>query len=162
MPSAFEKLEKILKLEISQGYGNRAVIGGFETFAGLWQDEAREEIRAREEIQDEAETRKIDRIAALLRGYPEADRQGRMETVDSILKWLSPEEQAASPRPPALHKPGSTPTDKAQAPPPPPLPTSASTASGFGPAWPSTTSAAWWGPPRSTAARPWTSAPPSR
>lgn len=122
MPSAFEKLDKILKLEASQGYLNRAVIGGFENFAGLWQDEAQKETRAREETPNETQASEVEKIADLLKSYVDADPQGRMETVDSILKLLEQEGQTDPPHPPALHKPGPVPTNRAQKPAPTPAP----------------------------------------
>ena len=45
MLTAFQKLAKILKLEESQGFRDRAVIGGFAKFARIWQSEAQADAR---------------------------------------------------------------------------------------------------------------------
>lgn len=105
MPTAFEKLEKILKLEQSQGYRDRAVIGGLERFAQVWQNEAQAE------IQDKTQVAQIQEIADLLTRYQEADQEQRERTVDDILGRLeqSSETQSAPRRPPP-HKPGTLPT----------------------------------------------------
>ncbi|MGD8489436.1 MAG: hypothetical protein PVI68_10510, partial [Anaerolineae bacterium] len=63
MPTAFEKLIKILKLEQEQGYQNRAVIGGLEKFAEVWAQEARSEAH------DTMLANQIDKIGDQLRQY---------------------------------------------------------------------------------------------
>jgi ATP-dependent DNA helicase RecG len=104
MPAAFEKLEKILKLEQNQGYRDRAVIGGLQSFAQVWQEEARAE------IQDQAQIAQLDYIADQLALYDDADQDRRAQIVDEILHRL---EQAGevkpSPRRPPPHKPGTSP-----------------------------------------------------
>ena len=103
MPTAFDKLEKVLGLEQSQGFRNRAVIGGLEKFAVLWRDEAQAE------AQDDAQLNQVAKIADLLTGYQEGDQQERIETVDRILGLLDQEAPTAAPqRMPPLRKPGST------------------------------------------------------
>ena len=57
MPTAFDKLEKILRLEQSQGFRNRAVIGGIDGFAEIWRDEALRE------TQDQARIKQINEMA---------------------------------------------------------------------------------------------------
>ncbi|HZY43706.1 MAG TPA: hypothetical protein VFF70_03065, partial [Anaerolineae bacterium] len=37
---AFEKLAKILKLEVDTGYRDRAMVGGLSNFAARWKQEA--------------------------------------------------------------------------------------------------------------------------
>lgn len=102
MPAAFDKLDKILRLEESQGYRNRAVIGGLDKFALLWRDEAQAE------IQGDVESGQIPKIADLLGGYADADHQQRVEMVASVLDLLDQETPDASPaRKPPLRKPGS-------------------------------------------------------
>jgi hypothetical protein len=63
MPAAFDKLDKILRLEQSQGYRNRAVIGGLEKFAELWQDEAQAEDL------DQVQSEQANEIGDLLKLY---------------------------------------------------------------------------------------------
>ncbi len=113
MPAAFEKLSKILKLEQSQDYRNRAVIGGLENLADVWQQEARSEIR------DEAQIKQIDEIVSRLTHYAQADRKQRVQTVNDILSWLEQlSEPPSVPRRPPLRKPGLSSA------PPPPVPAS--------------------------------------
>ena len=132
MPGAFDKLDKILVLEQSQGYRNRAVIGGLDKFAVLWQDEAQSE------AQDDVQIDQITKIADLLNGYPEADQQQRVQTVESILNLLHQEAPGDStPRKPPLRKPGSTvaeaPIESPEAPEPPGAPASVDEASDTSP-----------------------------
>jgi len=108
MPTAFGKLEKFLRLEQSQGFLNRAVIGGFDGFAEIWRNEALRE------TQDQAEIKQINEIADLLLRYAEADPAGRSQAVNDLLSQLEQDPQERTPRQPPLHKPGS-------APPPPPI-----------------------------------------
>jgi ATP-dependent DNA helicase RecG len=105
MPAAFEKLEKILKLEQTQGYRDRAVIGGLQSFAKVWQEEARAE------IQDQAQIAQLDHIADQLACYKDADQDRRAQVVAGILQQM---EQAGevkpAPRRPPPQKPGTSPT----------------------------------------------------
>jgi ATP-dependent DNA helicase RecG len=111
MPTAFEKLEKILQLEKRQGYENKAVIGGFDSFAGIWQAEARAE------GQGEARLQEVEEIANLLAGYGNAEHQRRVEVVNDILGRIESGPQARSvPRRPPPQKPGSVAAMTAQAP----------------------------------------------
>jgi ATP-dependent DNA helicase RecG len=104
MPAAFEKLEKILKLEQSQGYRDRAVIGGLQSFAQVWQDEARAE------IQDQAQIAHLDHITDQLARYDEADSDRRARMVEEILHRLEQvDEVKPSPRRPPPRKPGTSP-----------------------------------------------------
>ena len=116
MPAAFEKLNKILKLEQSQAHRNRAVIGGLENFATIWQQEAQAE------SQDEAQIGQVRDIADLLRGYAEADQDQRAQTVASILQRLEHTPEPAASQQPPLRKPGRSPTSTPSTPPSPPAP----------------------------------------
>jgi ATP-dependent DNA helicase RecG len=120
MPTAFEKLSKILKLEQSQGYRNKAVIGGLENFAPIWQQEACAE------IQDEAKKRQVDDITDLLRRYADANQDGRAQTVTTILQQLETPPGAPPPRQPPLRKPGLPPAKAPVIPPSPPAPSAPS------------------------------------
>jgi len=82
MPSAFDKLNKILRLEQSQGYRDKAVIGGIDNFAGIWRGEALAE--------PEADPAQLDEIAALLAGYSGRDERGRAELITDVLARLKP------------------------------------------------------------------------
>jgi ATP-dependent DNA helicase RecG len=103
MPTAFDKLEKILRLEQSQGYRNRAVIGGLESFAEIWRKDALQEVR------DEAQNREVDQIANLLLGYAQADEARRAQIVNSVFNLLDPGTGRTLPRQPPPHKPGTQP-----------------------------------------------------
>jgi hypothetical protein len=48
MPSALEKLVKILKLEREQGCNNTAVIGGLASFSAVWVKDAHEQAKRHE------------------------------------------------------------------------------------------------------------------
>ncbi|MGD8820145.1 MAG: ATP-dependent DNA helicase RecG, partial [Anaerolineae bacterium] len=118
MPTAFEKLIKILKLEQEQGYQNRAVIGGLEKFAEVWAQEARSEAH------DTMLANQIDKIGDQLRQYAGETEDQRAETVRSILVQSEHSiDPSQAPRRPPLQKPGTQPIDapasEPQAPPRP-------------------------------------------
>ncbi len=103
MPAAYDKLEKILVLEQSQGHRNRAVIGGLETFAEIWRKEALAE------SQGENESLQINEIAERLHRYAEAEPARRAQTVNEILQRLKEDPERVAPRQPPLQKPGTQP-----------------------------------------------------
>lgn len=113
MPTAFQKLEKILRLEQSQGYRDRAVIGGLESFAQVWRKEALTE--SHDDV-----TSLIDEIASLLLNYAEADQARRVQVVDDVLSKLDASTERPVPRKPPLQKPGTQPAPVPSTPPPPP------------------------------------------
>lgn len=82
MPSAFETLGKMLKLEREQGYKNKAVISGLEVLAKTWPVEAVKE--------SPATTPLVEQIAALLRDYGSLpDQAARQERVEQIFEKLA-------------------------------------------------------------------------
>jgi ATP-dependent DNA helicase RecG len=110
MLAAFEKLEKVLKLEETYGHSDRAVIGGFASFAAVWREEA---VR---QSPEEAELRKVEEIVDLLSGYGDADYSRRVKIIDDILNRLSAEgDSRLGTRRPPPHKPG-TPAAKVEEP----------------------------------------------
>ena len=112
MPTAFEKLEKILKLEQSQGFHDRAVIGGLSRFARVWQEEAHAASTDRSQIVH------INEIADLLAQYETADKAKREQMVPSLLAKLGqPVAATESPRRPPPKKPGPPLTKPTAAPP---------------------------------------------
>ena len=115
MPTAFEKLEKILKLEQSQGYQDTAVIGGLESFANHWRQEALGE------TQEQSKIAQINEIADGLQRYARADSEERRSIINTLLDQVAQEAQEQTPRQPPLHKPGSA----QPAPPPRQAPTTA-------------------------------------
>jgi ATP-dependent DNA helicase RecG len=116
MPTAYEKLEKVLSLEQSQGHRNRAVIGGLESFADVWRKEALQE------VQDEAQIGQITEIADRLLHYVEADQAQRVETISEILNWVELGVEGTARRQPPLQKPGSQPPPAPSVPSPTPTP----------------------------------------
>jgi len=73
--SSFDKLSKILKLEIESGLRDKAVIGGLGKFADFWEKEA---VR-------EAPAEQVTQIVALLRGYNALpDRPARVQAIERI------------------------------------------------------------------------------
>jgi ATP-dependent DNA helicase RecG len=73
--SSFDKLSKILKLEIESGLRDKAVIGGLGKFADFWEKEAAREAPAEQ----------VTQIVALLRGYNALpDRPARVQVIERI------------------------------------------------------------------------------
>jgi ATP-dependent DNA helicase RecG len=118
MTSAFETLDKILKLEQEQGYKNKAVIRGLEALITTWPVEAVKEVPA--------STPAVEEIVSLLRDYgllPEGT--ARRERVTQILEKLAACQEIAN-APPAQQptQPAAVPaqvghaTDPKPAPPP--------------------------------------------
>jgi ATP-dependent DNA helicase RecG len=105
MLTAFQKLEKILRLEESQGYKDRAVIGGFTKFARIWQGEAQADAR------DAQQERAAGEIADMLASYGEAGTEQRVQMLNEILSRLQGEpEPTPGQRWPPPVKPGSIPS----------------------------------------------------
>ena len=78
--ASFEKLIKILKLEMEGGFRDKAVIGGLGKFADFWEKEA---VR-------EAPAEQVTHIAELLRGYSAlSDRPARVQSIERIKTWMS-------------------------------------------------------------------------
>ncbi len=100
---SFDKLVKILKLEMEGGFRDKAVIGGLGKFAGFWEKEATREAPAEQ----------VAQIVAALRGYGTLpDRPARVQAIERI-KTLMSTPISAAPVPVAPPKP---------TPPPPVLP----------------------------------------
>ncbi len=93
MANAFERLERILQLEIEQGYQNKAVVGGMHQFAAYWIDQARADSSG------EADAFFIEQIAETLAGYDRLPgHDARSKAIDGILTQLKNRtERAATP-----------------------------------------------------------------
>ncbi len=87
-PSA-ETLRRILLLEQTQGYQDRAVIGGIGRFLASWQAEADDEPGIDVPY-------RIDRVLSLMEGYAAKGPESRQAAVDRVLALLS-----QAPQPPA-------------------------------------------------------------
>jgi ATP-dependent DNA helicase RecG len=112
MPAAYDKLEKILELEQSQGYHNRAVIGGLESFAEVWRKESLGQNL------DEALSQQVNEIADLLLQYAEVDETQRAQAIGKILSQIGATAEKSPPRRPPPRKPGSQPAPAPVTPPP--------------------------------------------
>jgi len=98
--ASFDKLAKILKLEIEGGFRDKAVIGGLGKFADFWEKEASREAPA--EV--------VTEIASVLRGYGAlSDRSARVQAVERIKMLVSAPAVPVAPQPPEP-KPAPTPT----------------------------------------------------
>jgi ATP-dependent DNA helicase RecG len=84
---AFEKLTKILKLEIQLGYLDRAVLGGLSQFDARWQQES-------------GDSAAVHQISELLRTYSTIEAiDQRKETIDRMLNLLiEPETESIEPQ----------------------------------------------------------------
>jgi ATP-dependent DNA helicase RecG len=63
MPSPIEKLLKFIRLEANRGFDNRAVVGGLDQFAPIWENEAR---------QHNISPELIAKVSGYLHAYPAA------------------------------------------------------------------------------------------
>jgi ATP-dependent DNA helicase RecG len=96
MPSALEKLVKILKLEREQGYKNTAVIGGLGAYTSNWGNEARSQAKWPELLP------LIDELTGLMQSYDTLPgRNERHQAVghmlDRIMTGLQPRRAPAAP-----------------------------------------------------------------
>src|SRR3972149_5402345 len=90
-PPSFDKLAKILKLEIDTGYRDRAMIGGLSQYAPKWQEEA---------LRD-AESERVNAIADRLRPYSTlSDLDARRQSIDEIVTLLTQAPIPATSSPP--------------------------------------------------------------
>ena len=114
MSRSFKRLERVLKLEASQGYKNKAVVGGIRQFVTFWVSQAREE------TVDELDVIFVEQAAEALMGYgrlPGEDKRRAM--IDKLLQQLADRQKRAPTRP-------ETGTPGAAQPPPEPAPEPAS------------------------------------
>ncbi|MFN8375984.1 MAG: ATP-dependent DNA helicase RecG [Anaerolineae bacterium] len=106
MPSALEKLVKILKLEREQGYKNTAVIGGLRAFSEKWTQEAHTQARKPEHHD------LVDELGSLLQRYEAlGEKAERHQSVGYMLDRITGRIQ--------LNRPASAPTDAPAVEPPP-------------------------------------------
>ncbi|MGB3713738.1 MAG: ATP-dependent DNA helicase RecG [Candidatus Promineifilaceae bacterium] len=85
MDKALNSLNRVLELEINQGYHDKAVVGGIRQFAAFWISQAREQ------AVDEADKALVEQIAESLMGYSRLPGvEARADTVASLkekLRW---------------------------------------------------------------------------
>ncbi|MCB0007132.1 MAG: ATP-dependent DNA helicase RecG [Anaerolineales bacterium] len=80
MSKAFQRLERVLSLEIQQGYKDKAVVGGIRQFATFWLDQAREE------AVDDMDRILVEQTVEILQGYgrlPGSEK--RAEVIRSLM-----------------------------------------------------------------------------
>ena len=82
MTEMVDRLEKVLSLERTHGFRDRAVIGGIKRFIARWEQEA---LHASD---DERTRRQIHIISQLLRGYDKKDPENRASTIAEVLSQL--------------------------------------------------------------------------
>src|SRR5436190_11616860 len=80
MASSLQTLVKILKLEESKGYQNKAVIGGFARFAYHWSREAHSQAKT------DMHHGVVDEITRLLREYEGASEAERPAMLTKIIE----------------------------------------------------------------------------
>ena len=115
MPSALEKLVKILKLEREQGYKNTAVIGGLGAYCDNWSNEARTQAKRPEHMP------LVEELTGMLRDYEALPgRNERHRAVTTMLERITTGFQPRRAAPP-LEGEAPAPTDAqpAEAPPEP-------------------------------------------
>lgn len=116
MSQAFQRLERVLLLEKSQGYQNKAVVGGVRQFAAYWVGQAQSETL------DEADQFLVEQVGEVLAGYSRLPGlEARARAVDGLLDKLQQRanrlRKTATPAPRAK-----APTPPAPTPPPAPAP----------------------------------------
>lgn len=83
MAQAFERLERILRLEAEQGYKNKAVVGGIRQFATFWVSEARGEVTS------DIDLFFVEQVGETLANYRKLSGiEARREAVGNILQRL--------------------------------------------------------------------------
>jgi ATP-dependent DNA helicase RecG len=80
MPFPFERIQKIFKLEISRGYDNKAVVGGLDKVATIWEEEARQQ-----QVGDDL----IQKFSVELSRYENYDHEVREKVLNEIFSLMS-------------------------------------------------------------------------
>ncbi|MFO7682939.1 MAG: ATP-dependent DNA helicase RecG [Chloroflexota bacterium] len=109
MSRAFNRLERVLDLEVQQGYQNKAVVGGIRQFALFWVEQAREE------AVDEADRAFVEQTAELLVDYGGlSGAEARKKALDFLTESLRKRKMRVGEQTPPTPKA----PQKAPAPPP--------------------------------------------
>ena len=83
MSQAFQRLERVLQLEKSQGFQNKAVVGGVRQFAAFWVGQAQVE------AVDEADQFLVEQVGEVLGGYSRLPgTEARAKAVEGLLEKL--------------------------------------------------------------------------
>ncbi|MBK7893845.1 MAG: ATP-dependent DNA helicase RecG [Anaerolineaceae bacterium] len=117
MKNALKRLQRVLELEASQGYKNKAVVGGIRQFATFWVTQAREA------AQTEMDKVLVEQVAEVLADYGRLPgTEARAKAIDQLQNKLQqqlPQEPTPAARKP---QPASQPARPAKTAAPPPLP----------------------------------------
>ncbi len=125
MKKALNRLQRVLDLEASQGYKNKAVVGGIRQFATFWVGQAREEAVS------EMDKALVEQVAEVLSDYarlPGTEARAKaIELLKGKVQQRQAQEPAAAPAPqpkpaqpqPTAVSPPEPPQKEAAAPPPP-------------------------------------------
>ena len=98
MDRALKRLERVLELEIQQGYQNKAVVGGIRQFAVFWISQAQDEAT------NEADLALAEQISQVLMDYGQLPgAQARARAIESLFENLERRKarQPAADKPPA-------------------------------------------------------------
>ena len=107
MARSFNRLERVLELEIQQDYQNKAVVGGIRQFAVYWVSQAREE------AQDESDRAFVEQTAEVLMEYGRLPgKEARAKAIEALMASL----QRLQARQPAPARPRRQPAPKKPAP----------------------------------------------
>jgi ATP-dependent DNA helicase RecG len=88
MARAFSSLERVIDLEIQQGFQDKAVVGGIRQFAAYWINQAREEAA------DEADLALVEQIADTLSGYSSLPgKEARESTLELLQQKIKVREE---------------------------------------------------------------------
>ncbi|MEZ4592445.1 MAG: OB-fold nucleic acid binding domain-containing protein [Chloroflexota bacterium] len=118
MKNALKRLQRVLELEASQGYKNKAVVGGIRQFATFWVTQAREA------AQTEMDKALVEQVAEVLADYGRLPgTEARAKAIEQLQNKLQQQPQAPTPAA-AQPQPAPKPSKPAKtaAPPPPPEP----------------------------------------
>ncbi len=100
MPSALETLVKILKLEQGTDYKNTAVIGGLESFAEHWKQDAHQQAKRPEHHQ------LVDELVLHMQRYPKLERvEERHDSITYMLGRITGRIPAPPDLPPSTYTP---------------------------------------------------------
>ena len=79
MGQAINSLQRVLSLEIEQGYQDKAVVGGIRQFTVFWVS------KAREQAVDEADKALVEQVAETLMSYSRLPGiEARAETIELL------------------------------------------------------------------------------
>ena len=104
MGRSFKRLERVLELEVQQGYQNKAVVGGIRQFAAFWVGQAHTE------AVDEADRALVEQVAEVLNDYARLPgKEARAKAIDALLQSLQRRQARLQTAPTAVAAPPQAP-----------------------------------------------------